>query len=174
MSPAAAAARAAVPRDRLWPLAALLAATLAGLWLAVQLPPAVALLTPLGTVTAAATAHMLAVFGLPVMRELNVLVHAGGFACEIDIACTALIPAALLSAAILSRSRSWPARLAGAGAGIAALVLVNQLRLVSLVWIGVHAPQWFDVMHAWVWPLLLAFTAGGLFLAWWRVAPGRA
>lgn len=159
----AVSASATPPRHRLWPLAVSLAGALAGLSLVLRLPPAAALLEPLTTLTAAATAHMLAALGLPVARELNVLMHAGGFACEIDIACTALVPAALLTAAILSWRRPWRARLGIAVGGVVWLALVNQVRLVSLVWFGVHAPAWFDVLHQWLWPALLVLASAGYF-----------
>ncbi|MCK7509502.1 MAG: exosortase/archaeosortase family protein [Desulfobacterales bacterium] len=156
-----------------WPLVSVSAA-LAALWLALLAAPVTVVLAPLAALTAAMTAHMLAALGLPVVRELTVLTHAGGFACEIDTACTALVPAVLLGAALLASRRSWPARLAGVAAGIAGLVLVNQLRLVSLVWIGVYAPGWFDLAHLWLWPPLLALAAVGHGLAWWRVSARRA
>lgn len=153
------------PRRLPWSLAVALAGTLAGLWLALRFAPVAALLQPLTVLTTAATAHMLAALGLPVARELNVLVHAGGFACEVDIACTALVPAALLTAALLAWPRPWPARLAAAAGGVVWLVLVNQLRLASLVWVGVYAPAWFDLLHQWLWPALLALAAAGYFCA---------
>lgn len=154
---------AVAPRRLPWSLAVALAGTLAGLWLALRFAPVAALLQPLTALTAAATAHMLVVLGLPVVRELNVLTHAGGFGYEIDIACTALVPAALLTAAILPWRRSWPARFGLAAGGIVWLALVNQLRLVSLMVVGVYAPAWFDVLHQWLWPALLALAAAGYF-----------
>ena len=172
MTAGAATAAATPPRQKLWPVAVALAATLAGLWLALQWPAVTVLLEPLTTLTAAATALLLAALGLPVMRESNVLVHAGGFACEIDIACTALVPAALLTVALLSWRRPWRARLAGALGGIVWLVVVNELRLVTLVWVGVHAPGGFDVLHRWVWPALLALAAAGYFLMQRRAGRG--
>lgn len=165
-------APAALHRQPLWPLAALLAGTLAALWLVLRLPAAVALLEPLTALTAAATAHMLAVLGLPVARELNVLTHAGGFGYEIDVACTALVPAALLTAAILPWRRPWPARLGLAAGGIVWLALVNQLRLVSLMVVGVYAPAGFDVLHQWLWPALLALAAAGYFCSRGVARPG--
>lgn len=170
----ASAVRAPIARRRqpLWPLAVLLAGTLAALWLVLRWPPAAALLEPLTAVTAVATAQMLAVLGLPVVREFNMLTHAGGFGYEIDIACTALVPAVLLTAAILPWRHSWPARLGLAAGGIVWLALVNQLRLVSLMVVGVYAPAWFDVLHQWLWPALLALAAAGYFCSRGVARPG--
>ncbi len=124
-------------------------------------------LVALRRLTAVATVHMLRALGLPIVHEDLVLTHAGGFACAIDAGCTALVPATLLSAALLTSPRSWGARLAGLLGAIVWLVLVNQLRLVSLMWIGVGAPGWFDVVHAWLWPPLMAAAAFGYAAAWW-------
>jgi exosortase/archaeosortase family protein len=158
------------PRHSLWPAAVMLGATIAGLWLLLAYPPVVEWSAPFNVLTAEVTARLLAVFGLPVAQELTVLRHAGGFACEIDTACTALVPAGLLSAALLAWRRSWTARLAGVGVGILWLTLFNQLRLMSLVWLGVYAPVWFDPIHLWLWPALLVLAAAGYGHVWLRWA----
>jgi exosortase/archaeosortase family protein len=102
------------------------------------------------------------------MREAATLFHAGGFACEIDVACTALIPAVLLAAPMAVLRATPRARLMGIILGTLLVVLVNQLRLVSLVWLGVHAPGYFDVAHNLLWPVLLILTGSGYGLIWLR------
>jgi exosortase/archaeosortase family protein len=141
---------------------------LAGLWVMQIHPPAGGLFAPFTVLTAQLTAFMLATIGLPVMREAATLVHASGFACEIDVACTALIPAVLLAAS-MSMLRTTPrAHLMGIIPGVLLMMLVNQLRLVSLVWLGVHAPGYFEVAHSLLWPALLILTGGGYGLIWLR------
>jgi exosortase/archaeosortase family protein len=147
-------------------LALALGLALAGL-LAIETRPAHgAALAPLEVLTARLTEAMLAAAGLPVVRQAQVLVHAGGFACAITAGCTALIPAALLAAAILSQPAPWRARLVGAATGTALVVAVNQVRLVTLVWLGVRAPGLFDAAHAFVWPGLLALATAAYGFAW--------
>lgn len=124
----------------------------------------------LRTLTAVATVHMLSALGMPIVLEDLVLTHAGGFACAIDAGCTALVPVALVSAALLTSARSWGARLTGLLGAVVWLALVNQLRLVSLMWIGVDAPTWFDVVHAWLWPPLFATAAFGYAAVWWAAS----
>ncbi len=139
---------------------------LAGLWVIQIHPQAGGVFAPLTVRTAQLTAFMLAAIGLPVMRDAATLVHAGGFACEIDLACTALIPAALL-AAVMALLRATPrAHLMGIIPGVLLVVLVNQLRLVSLVWLGVHAPGYFDVAHNLLGPVLLILMGSGYGLIW--------
>ena len=141
---------------------------LIGLWVIQAGATADAVFAPLSVLTAQATAAMLAAIGLPVVRELTVLAHAGGFACEISHACTALTPAALLAAAILPQPVSRRARLIGVTAGTIALILLNQVRLVSLVWLGVHAPAYFDATHGLLWPGFLALATAGYYFGWMR------
>ena len=160
------------PRDlRLpaWWLAGSLGVVLAGLW-AIQIhAPAGGVFAPFTVLTAQLTAFMLAAIGLPVMREAATLVHVGGFACEIDVACTALIPAALLAASMAVVRATPRAHFTGIMIGALLMVLVNQLRLVSLVWLGVHAPGYFDVAHNLLWPVLLILTIGGYGFIWLRI-----
>lgn len=148
-----------------------LAVIVTELW-AMQIYPQVdALFTPLNLLTAQASATMLELSGLPVTQEQTRLSHAGGFSCEIDYACTALIPVLLLAAAILAWRSTWRARLAGVVGGALMLLLLNQLRLVSLVWLGVHAPTWFEAAHVWLWPGLLLLAATGYWYLWMRAQP---
>ena len=151
-----------------WWLAGSLGVLLAGLWVMQIHPPAGGLFAPFTVLTAQLTAFMLAAIGLPVMREAATLVHAGGFACEIDVACTALIPAVLLAASMGLLRATPRAHLMGIMFGVLLVVLVNQWRLVSLVWLGVYVPGYFDVAHNLLWRALLILTGSGYGLIWLR------
>jgi exosortase H (IPTLxxWG-CTERM-specific) len=147
-----------------------LGGVLAGLWTIELHPAAASLFAPLNLLTAHLTAVMLDLLGLPVVREAVVLTHAGGFACEIYDACTVFTPVVLLAAAILPYPASWRARLLGVLVGAAFLVVLNQLRLISLVWLGVYAPQFFDFVHFWLWHALLIVATAGYWLGWVKAA----
>jgi exosortase/archaeosortase family protein len=135
----------------------------AGLGLVLIQPPAGSVLV---SFTAQLTAAMLDGFGLPVTRTGTTLMHAGGFACEIDLACTALVPAVLL-AGVMTAGR---ARFVALVVGALLMLLVNQLRLVGLVWVGVVAPAHFDLAHGLIGPLLFLITGAG-YIVLWRRAP---
>jgi len=151
-------------------LAAMLIIVLAALWAIQIFPQADIVFTPLNILTAQASAAFLAAIGLPVTQELTRLTHSSGFSCEIDASCTALVPALLLAAAILGWRASWRARLIGVVVGVGALLIINQLRLVSLVWLGVQAPAWFELTHVWLWPATLLFVTAGYWYVWTRVS----
>lgn len=158
----AVAPRARDPRPRAW--FAVPGALLAAMGLIHISPVAGGVFAPLTTLTAQLTAAMLELLGLPVTRTAATLAHAGGFACEIDLACTALLPAVLLTAVLVAGRARFHALVRGA----LLMVLVNQLRLVGLMWIGVHAPGDFDLAHGLVGPLLLLAAGAGYVILWRR------
>jgi len=165
MIAASVATRSSLPHSPVWRFAGSMGVTLAGLWAIQAYPAAGGVFAPLTVFTARLTAAMLAVIGLPVTREAATLFHIDGFACEIDMACTALIPVALLAAGMVSLRP----RFIGIILGMTLVVLVNQLRLVSLVWLGVHAPEYLDMAHQLLWPALLILMAMGYVFVWLRI-----
>lgn len=153
-----------------WRLAGALGLVIAGLWAIQIVPSLAAMLLPLNVLTASVTAVMLDAIGLPVTRELNLLTHASGFAGEIDFTCTALAPAVLLGAVVFAWPASWRARFLAALAAVSLMILLNQLRLVTLVSVGVFAPHGFNVAHLLVWPALMLITAFSFLVFWARSA----
>ena len=148
-----------------------LALALMGLWMVqVYSQQMDMVLMPLNLMTAQASAAMLSGMGFPMVQEQTLLTHAAGFSGDIDYACTALIPATLLAAAILPWPASWQWRLMGVLVGTALVILLNQLRIVSLVFLGVRESAWFDVAHLWLWPVALMLVTVSYWYGWTRVA----
>jgi exosortase/archaeosortase family protein len=168
---------AARTRSRLgeaWRLVLPLGLALAGIWVIELHPAARGVLAPLGVLTAEVTAAMLGSIGLAVAREGAVLAHSQGSAWEIDYACTAFTPVVLLVAAIAPWPAPRRARILGAAAGVALVFSLNQARLVSLVWLGVHTPEIFDVAHTIAWPALLALATAGYWFGWVKATHRRS
>jgi exosortase/archaeosortase family protein len=84
--------------------------------------------------------------------------------------CDAMDVNILYVAAVVAFPAPWARRALGLVAGLAALVVVNVLRITTLYFVEVHAPGAFEVVHAEVWPLALVLLAVGAFLAWTRWA----
>ena len=144
------------------------AALLGLLWFFQAHPLVVEALAPLSLATAWATQWSLDALGLHVARAGTILAHPGGFSYRIDPACTALAPAGLL-AAMLWVLRARVIVLIGA---VFLMTLLNQVRLASLMWVGVRMPADFDAVHELVWPSLLSII-GVAFLLVWRRASSR-
>lgn len=76
----------------------------------------------------------------------------------------------LLLAALLAFRSTWRHTLIGMGLGIALVFLLNVSRITSLYFSLRFAKNWFDPLHAMVWPILI-ITSIGLFFVWWTNLP---
>ena len=90
---------------------------------------------------------------------------------QIIYECTGVFPAIILTAAMLSFPAAWRAKCVGVGAGILAVVAVNQLRIVTLIMVGRIAPGAMETAHHFVWPALILMSTAFLFAQWaaWAV-----
>lgn len=124
------------------------------------------MLATLQWATALVAQAMLAWLGTPMSWHGDQLSHAGGFVAQLHADCTAWWPACGMLIALASVA-AWvgvPARrtMAGAAAGLFAMVLVNQVRLVAVLWAGIHAPAFFHFAHEVLGPLLLVATGAAI------------
>lgn len=80
--------------------------------------------------------------------------------------CDAVEPMILFTAAVLATPVPSLARAAGLLWGIAVLGVMNQIRLLTLFWTGVHAPRAFETVHLDVWQALFIGLGIGAWLLW--------
>lgn len=117
--------------------------------------------------TAAAARAVLAELGTPLMQEGPWLRHASGFVAEVGWDCTAFWPALVLvlAMALFGRARGQALRglMPAFVAAVVFITLINQVRLIAVLWVGVHAPAAFGWVHEAASPLLLV-GAGAAFL----------
>lgn len=88
--------------------------------------------------------------------------------------CDAMDANILFSAAVLAYPGGWRRRVLGLALGLGALVTANLLRIVSLYFISLSAPSWFEFFHIELWPLLMVVTAVVLFYLcsrWMAIRP---
>ena len=90
--------------------------------------------------------------------------------------CDAMDVSLLFSAAVVAFPARWSRRFVGIGVGVAALTVVNVLRIASLYFVDLRWPSAFETIHAEVWPLAIVVLAAAAFLAWtrWARLPERA
>ncbi len=121
--------------------------------------------------TARVATELLLVSGLEVERIGRVISHPDGFGICVYYLCTAWP----ISLVMLIGLCALPGRLANkllpAAAGIAALLVINQLRLVSLFWIGLRLPRAYYVTHHWVWEPIMLLCVGAIWALWIRYRP---
>ena len=95
---------------------------------------------------------------------------ARGFTMEVRDGCNGANVVILLWAAILSypAGRRW--KLIGLGAGLAAIMPLNLLRLITLFYLGQYHPAIFDFAHLYLWEMLIIIDAMAVFALWVRRA----
>lgn len=80
--------------------------------------------------------------------------------------CTAFYPMAIYVAAVLAFPSPILRRLLGVLLGIPALLLINQVRLVSLCYIVRSYPEYFETIHIVVWQTVIIFLTLLVWVVW--------
>lgn len=123
-------------------------------------------LTPrANAITAKIAAVALRLGGVPATAQ-GAEVQNPIFPVEIIWECTGITPISLLLASVLAYPCPWRRKLIGLGLGLPALVAINTVRIVSLIYIGGHFPRAFDTAHVLVWQTLMIFFTVILWLVW--------
>lgn len=99
-------------------------------------------------------------------RALDVNVRSPRMALSIRAGCDAIEPTMMFTAAILAFPAAWKAKLIGVLIGTPLLLLLNLLRILSLYYIGIHAPNWFETAHVDVWQPAYILIALFGWIAW--------
>ena len=137
-------------------------------------PVPVRALDPLAGVVASLTQVLLHGIGIAAQRLGTVLFMPGGFAYDINIGCTGLLPAAVLVVAILVSPGTSGSKRRGLVVGVPLVLAVNLLRLVHLFYLGVFAPRYFVVAHSLLWEGTIVLFTFVTWLSWTRWAARRA
>ncbi len=111
-------------------------------------------------------------FGGEVVVRGEVLV-VPGFAMRIVDMCNGVEATLLLWAALLAYPAAWSYKLKGLLIGFLAVHLVNILRVISLLYLGVYDDDWFDRAHRYVWDVIMIIDILLVFLAWLWLMPAR-
>lgn len=86
---------------------------------------------------------------------------------EVTLACSGAEALALCLGTILAYPVTWRARLVGAAGGAAFILSLNTLRIGTLGQ-AAASPQWFDILHLYVWPATLLIAIALYVFAWMR------
>jgi exosortase/archaeosortase family protein len=92
----------------------------------------------------------------------------GRYSLTFAMNCDAMDVYILFASALLAFPAGARARALGLAAGLAALVTLNVLRIVSLYFIGVHFPGAFDFCHMDAWPMVIVMATCAGFFLWTR------
>ncbi|HEV2055361.1 MAG TPA: exosortase H [Methylomirabilota bacterium] len=93
-------------------------------------------------------------------------VALSGFAVEIRNNCNAIYEVGLYEAAVWAYPASLRDRLIGTLVGAGVLYVVNFVRILTLLALGVLQPSWFEATHLYVWQVLFLLVAATCWIGW--------
>jgi len=111
----------------------------------------------------------LEILGNPVSLD-GAVVATNGLVVVVAQQCTAIELLLVFSALVLVCPVSLKARAFALLLGIPSLCLLNLIRIISLVLIGISFPQHLDTAHLMVWQTLMVVAAFTMWLLWLRWA----
>jgi exosortase H (IPTLxxWG-CTERM-specific) len=97
--------------------------------------------------------------------------NVNGFAVAIEAGCNGVEAAIVLVAAMLAFPAPWRYRVLGIAIGIAAVQLLNIVRVISLFYIGQWDFSVFEWAHQYVWQALIMLDVLVVWLIWVRRVP---
>ena len=93
---------------------------------------------------------------------------ATGFAVSIEAGCNGVEAAIILIAGMIAFPSSWKHKLAGIAIGIAAVQVVNLLRIISLYYLGKWNMTVFEFAHLYLWQALIMLDVLVVWMLWIR------
>ena len=96
------------------------------------------------------------------------VISTGGFSVSIGSGCDGLIPIMLFICAVLAYPCKIKYKAAGIIIGTVCLYSLNLVRIISLLYIGEHLREFFDMAHLLLWQSAMILTTVFLWLLWVR------
>lgn len=129
------------------------------------------LLGGLRVAVATGAVEVLRALGLPIVARGEVI-HGPGTPLMIVNECTGIDATILLVSAIAVFPAGLLQKLVGLACAVAVMMVLNFVRILTLVWVGNYSPGWLEVGHLYVWPPIVILVGVGTLLIWAdRVVP---
>ena len=123
------------------------------------------IVTPFTRGIAHLTKALLSLFGVQA-QVTGTVVATPTFSVAIQNNCNAIYETALFVSAVLSFPATWRERAWGALLGIVVLYVVNLTRVLSLIYVGSHFRDYFQLSHVYIWQSLFIVFALALWTFW--------
>lgn len=111
---------------------------------------------------------LLNLFGEEVVLKGRTMVSAAGPTVTVVEGCDALRIHSVLVAVIMAYQCSIKDKIIGIVCGVALMYFLNLIRISFLLWIDIHATEWFDIFHHTILPFGLWLAAMVYFYCWGR------
>jgi len=124
-----------------------------------------AVVVPYTAFIAKISGNILKLFGEDLTIKGCVL-HSPRFAVTIYNGCNGLITSLIFISGVLAFPASWRAKFIGVVGGLFSIQLINLIRIVSLFYIGVFFPKFFNSSHVFIWQSIVILFGVGLWIIW--------
>jgi exosortase H (IPTLxxWG-CTERM-specific) len=94
------------------------------------------------------------------------LLRSPRFAVTIYNGCNGLITSLIFVSGVLAFPARWPAKIVGVIGGLLAIQIINLIRILSLFYIGIYLPQFFNQSHIFIWQSLVILAGVTLWIIW--------
>lgn len=125
---------------------------------------------PTGAFFAAISSGLLNLLGQGTTAD-GLTISSDAYSLLIKRGCDAITATVILIATILVFPASWPKKWKGIAFGVLFLFALNVVRIVSLYFVGVHAPEHFEFMHIEFWQFAFIALAIAYFIYWLNWGP---
>jgi exosortase H (IPTLxxWG-CTERM-specific) len=88
------------------------------------------------------------------------------FAVTIYNGCNGLITSLIFISGVLAFPARWRAKLVGTVGGLAAIQAINLVRIISLYYVGIYLPEYFNQSHIFIWQSVVILAGVTLWIVW--------
>ncbi len=94
------------------------------------------------------------------------LLSSPRFAVNIYHGCNAVLATSIYLSAVLGFPSTWREKALGFALGIPAIQIINLVRIVSLYYIGIYWPNFFELAHGYVWQSIVILLSMVVWIFW--------
>jgi exosortase H (IPTLxxWG-CTERM-specific) len=125
------------------------------------------ILLPFAKLIANLSSRLLNLFGVSAVSK-STLITSFQLTVDIDTGCTGIGPIIILLSAMIAFPSSWKSKGYGILLGVIILQAANLIRVVSLVYIGVKYPRYFNEAHNFISQMAIICLSLLLWMTWAR------
>jgi exosortase H (IPTLxxWG-CTERM-specific) len=120
---------------------------------------------PYTTFVARVSGNLLGLLGEDITIKGCVL-RSPRFAVTIYNGCNGLITSLIFISGVLAFPARWNAKLFGVVGGLLSIQIINLVRIISLFYIGVFLPRFFNQSHIFIWQSIVILAGVTLWVFW--------